>query len=570
MPPGRTQTTHAPCHGATSNWLNLRHPTSGRRAWLLRYLLIGLCGAITSLAQPPFFLTAAIFVTLPPLVWALDGGYDKAAGRRVLRAGLIGWWFGFGYFVSGLYWIGFALLVEADKFAHFIPLAVIALPAGLALFTGLAFALASVFWRPDQPARLLLLAASWFLLEWLRGHVLTGFPWHSIGYIWTGDSLLHGAVAQGAALFGVYGLGFLTLLLAGLPALLSGGQWRRPTGGALITVIPLSALLLIGWGAWRAQQIADDSLASDSLASNSPEIPLRIVQPNIAQQEKWIPGNRVAHFEKLLQLSQRPAATRPQIIIWPEAATPFFLAEQPEALRLIGQLLPQDGLLITGSPRLSVRSAETAAGDTSGTPVHNSILFIDSSGQIQASYDKFHLVPFGEYLPFRSLLSAIGLRKLTNDIGAFAPGPGPQTVRLSNLPAVSPLICYEIIFPGAVTDQAQRPGWIVNLTNDAWFGDTSGPPQHLAQTRMRAIEEGIPVIRAANNGISAVISPSGIVLQALPLNQTGIIETMLPKPVTRPPYAQYQDMPLLLLSFLVLIFFTILRIREKHFPNMHA
>ncbi|HBA43639.1 MAG TPA: apolipoprotein N-acyltransferase, partial [Alphaproteobacteria bacterium] len=417
---------------------------------------------------------------------------------------------------------------------------------------------------------LLLLATSWFLLEWLRGHILTGFPWHSIGYIWTGDSLLHGAVAQGAALFGVYGLGFLTLLLAGLPALLSGGQWRRPTGGALITVIPLSALLLIGWGAWRAQQIADDSLASDSLASNSPEIPLRIVQPNIAQQEKWIPGNRVAHFEKLLQLSQRPAATRPQIIIWPEAATPFFLAEQPEALRLIGQLLPQDGLLITGSPRLSVRSAETTPGDMSGAPVHNSILFIDSSGQIQASYDKFHLVPFGEYLPFRSLLSAIGLRKLTKDIGAFAPGPGPQTVRLNNLPAVSPLICYEIIFPAAVTDQTQRPGWIVNLTNDAWFGDTSGPPQHLAQARMRAIEEGIPVIRSANNGISAVISPSGIVLHALPLNQTGIIETMLPKPVTRPLYAQYQDMPLLLLSFLVLIFFTILRIREKHFPNMHA
>lgn len=561
MPRGKTQTTPAQRQGGANNRLHPR-PEDGRGAWLLRYLLIGLCGAVTSLAHPPSFLTAVIFITLPLVIRALDKGYDKLAKRRILRAGLIGWWFGFGYFVSGLYWIGFALLVEADKFAHFIPLAVIALPAGLALFTALAFAVAGIFWQPDKPARLLLLASAWFLLEWLRGHILTGFPWHSIGYIWTGDSLLHGAMAQGAAFFGVYGLGFFTLLLAGLPALLSGSQWRRPTGRALLTVIPLSALVLIGWGAWRVQQIADDTTTG---------IPLRIVQPNIAQQEKWIPGNRIAHFEKLLRLSQQPAQTRPQIIIWPEAATPFFLAEQPDALRLIGQFLPQDGLLITGSPRLSARSGETTTADNAQeTSVHNSVLFIDNNGKIQASYDKFHLVPFGEYLPFRSLLSAIGLRKLTNDIGAFAPGPGPQTVRLGDLPAVSPLICYEIIFPAAVTDTTQRPGWIVNLTNDAWFGDTSGPPQHLAQARMRAIEEGIPIIRAANNGISAVISPSGTVLRSLPLNQTGILDTALPKPFASPPYAQYQDMPLLLLSFLVFLFFTILRIREKNPAQMHV
>ncbi len=565
MPRGKTHSAWPPHDGGIGGWLNFRHRAAGRRVWLLRYFIIGLCGAMTSLAHPPFFLTPVIFVTLPLLIWALDGGYERGAKRRLLRAGLIGWWFGFGYFVSGLYWIGFALLVEADKFAHFIPLAVIALPAGLALFTGLALGLAGLFWDPDRPVRIMLLAVAWFLLEWLRGHVLTGFPWHSLGYIWTGNSLLHGGMAQGAALVGVYGLGFFTLLLACLPALLPGDQLKRADGRILMAIIPLSALVLVGWGVWRTQQIVDRSMTDDK-----PDISLRIVQPSIAQQEKWVPGNRRAHFEKLLQLSQLPGVTPPQIIVWPEAATPFFLGEQPEALRAIGKLLPRDGLLVTGSPRLSDRHMAVAAGEVENRPVHNSILFIGGDGEIHARYDKFHLVPFGEYLPFRSLLSAIGLRKLTNDIGAFAPGPGPQTLRLDRLPPVSPLICYEIIFPAAVTDPTQPPGWIVNLTNDAWFGDTSGPPQHLAQARLRAVEEGVPVIRSANNGISAVISPSGSVLQALPLNQTGILDAKLPKPVARPPYALYQDIPLLLLSFFVLILFTILRKREKNSRNIHA
>ena len=565
MPRDKTHSIRPQQDGGIGNWLNLRQRATGHQVWLLRYFIIGLCGAVTSLAHPPFFLTPVIFVTLPLVIWALDGGYDRVAKRRLLRAGLIGWWFGFGYFVSGLYWIGFALLVEADKFAHFIPLAVIALPAGLALFTGLAFGLAGFFWDPDRPARIVLLATAWFLLEWLRGHILTGFPWHSLGYIWTGDSLLHGAMLQGAALVGAYGLGFFTLLLACLPALLPGDQLQRAGGRNLMALIPLSALVLVGWGVWRTQQIADHSIADDK-----PDILLRIVQPNIAQQEKWVPGNRLAHFQKLLQLSQRPGETPPQIIVWPEAATPFFLGEQPDALRAIGQILPPDGLLITGSPRLSDTPAAIAENGLENRPVHNSILFIGGDGRIHASYDKFHLVPFGEYLPFRSFLSAIGLKKLTNDIGAFAPGPGPQTVRLDGLPPVSPLICYEIIFPAAVIDPTQPPEWIVNLTNDAWFGDTSGPPQHLAQARLRAVEEGVPVIRSANNGISAVISPSGSILQALALNQTGILDAKLPKPVARPPYALYQDIPLLLLSFFVLTLFTVLRMREKNPRNIHV
>lgn len=565
MPRGKTYAARPPQDGGTGSWLNFRYPANRRGVWLLRYFIMGLCGAVTSLAHPPFFLTPVIFVTLPLMVWALDGGYVRVTKRRLLRAALIGWWFGFGYFVSGLYWIGFALLVEADKFAHFIPLAVVALPAGLALFTGLALGLAGFFWDPDRPARIVLLATAWFLLDWLRGHILTGFPWHSLGYIWTGDSLLHGAMAQGAALVGAYGLGFFTLLLACLPALLPRDQLKRAGGRSLMTIMPLLALVLIGWGGWRIQQIADHGIGDDK-----PEISLRIVQPNIAQQEKWVPGNRLAHFQKLLQLSQLPGETPPQVIVWPEAATPFFLAEQSEALRMIGQLLPRDGILITGSPRLPDAHATAAAGEVANRRVHNSILFIGGDGEIHASYDKFHLVPFGEYLPFRPLLSAIGLRKLTKDIGAFAPGSGPQTVRLNSLPPVSPLICYEIIFPAAVTDPTHPPGWIVNLTNDAWFGDTSGPPQHLAQARLRAVEEGVPVIRSANNGISAVISPSGSVLQALPLNQTGILDAKLPKPVARPPYALYQDIPLLLLSFFVLFLFTILRIREKNSRNIHA
>lgn len=501
-------------------------------------------GALSTLALAPLHLWPVMFATLPVLVWLLDGAVARAAAplARARACAAIGWWFGFGYFFASLYWLGFAFFVQAEKFAWMAPLGVLAMPAGLALFYALAAATASLTWRPG-PARVVVLALTFFAAEWLRGHVLTGFPWNAIGHTLAAPD----ALMQAGALVGVYGLGFFAVLIFAAPATLAdaGGRaarWIMPV---------MAAALLAGaaaWGAWRLSLPLPPDAAGPKL---------RIVQANIPQAEKWKPESRDWIFARYLSLSANGGGAGLQSagithLIWPEAALPFVYLfdsdiakeEQREAF---DRLLPEGVMLITGANR-----AETVTNDDGKrvvSAVYNSIIALDDRGLVASTADKSHLVPFGEYLPFQETLEAIGIRQLTNLPGGFAPGARIEGMTLPGLPPFNALICYEIIFPGAAVPGA-RPAWLLNVTDDSWFGETAGPYQHLHQARLRAVEEGLPVIRAANTGISAVIDPRGRVRDSIALGAAGVIDTSLPGRVAAPPYARFG--PAILLAILIL------------------
>lgn len=460
-------------------------------------------GAVATLALPPIHALPVLLLCFPLLLWLLDGT------QRKRNAFAIGWAFGFGFFLFGLYWIAFALAVDWARFWWMTPFVAAGLPAALAIFTGLA----AWLWRAlrfDGLSRLPAFAVLWALAEWLRGWVFTGFPWNLLGYGWTGFL----PVLQSVSVMGIYGLSFLTVLAAVAPAALAEPDRRR----SIFAAAPLALFgLLALWGGERL--------------AGAPETPsgpmLRLVQPNIDQRQKMDADARLANFEALLALGGAPpqAEIRPRVMILPETAVPFLLEEDDAAAQLLGNLAPPDGFVITGAIR--------RAGDgTAAQPWRywNSIQTLDQTGAVRASFDKFHLVPFGEYMPFRDILPVDAIAAGAVD---FSAGEGPKTLRLPGLPAFGATICYEAIFPGAVTDPADRPAWIVNVTNDGWYGKTAGPHQHFAMAQTRAVEEGLPLVRVANTGISAVIDAHGRIRGVLPLGRAGILDIALPPPLGR-------------------------------------
>lgn len=503
---------------------------AGLRAGGWRYWTVAFAaGALSTLALAPLHLWPVMFATLPILVWLMDGAARVASRRARIRAcAVIGWWFGFGYFLVSLYWLGFAFFVQAEKFAWMAPLGVLGMPAGLALFHALAATVAGLLWRPG-PARIVVLALAFFAAEWLRGHILTGFPWNAIGHTLAAPDTL----MQAGALVGVYGLGFFAVLIFAAPATLTdaGGRWILPV---------IAAMLLAAAGAWGMWRL------SLPLPPDAAGPKLRIVQANIPQADKWKPEARERIFARYLALSANGSGADIEAagvthLIWPEAALPFvYLFDRDiakeERRAAFDRLLPEGVMLVTGANRAETMTNDHGKRIVSG--VYNSILALDDRGIITATADKAHLVPFGEYLPFQETLEAIGIRQLTNLPGGFAPGARIERMRLAGLPPFNPLICYEIIFPGAAVPGA-RPAWLLNVTDDSWFGKTAGPYQHLHQARMRAVEEGLPVIRAANTGISAVIGPRGRLHDSLALGTAGVIDTSLPGAVAAPPYARF-------------------------------
>lgn len=493
--------------------------TGKQRAFLLWF-----SGAVSVLAFAPFHVFPILFITLPLLVWQLD------AARSGREAAWAGWWFGFGYFLFNLFWIGEAFLVEADKFAWMLPFAVTLLPAGLALFWALAAYGAWRLW-PAGTWRVLTLAIAIAFVEWLRGHVLTGLPWNVIGYALTYPLEL----MQSASIAGVYALSLPAVLIFAFPLVRLGDAQSGATRGALLQalaagLVPL--VLLWGYGAWRL---------GASPPSTVPGVMLRLVQPSVPQREKWLPEKQREIFDLHLDLSAGQkggildAKSGITHVIWPEAAMPFLPLEYPEALAAIGALLPDGTALIAGALRRDIGTDGPQRG-------YNSMMAFDSEGKLRATYDKVHLVPFGEYLPLAPVLTALGLSKLTHGLGAFDQGPLPRPLlAIPGLPPAGGLICYEVLFPGAVIDDANRPALLINLTNDGWFGDTSGPRQHFHQTRVRAVEEGLPVVRVANNGISATIDSHGRVLGRIDLDERGIVDTGLPTAAPPTAYFSYRD-----------------------------
>ncbi len=461
-------------------------------------LLAFILGVTAVGALPPLHVWPLLIPAFSGLLWLTEG-----AGRR-RRAFAVGWWFGLGYFAAGLYWVANAFLVEPELFGWMAPIAVLGLAALLASFTGVATFLARVSGLRGVGA-VLVLAASWTALEWVRSWVLTGFPWNMIGTTWVfSDSMM-----QVTALIGTLGLSLFTVLAATVPATLANPAIKpRDSLAAIAGAFIVMASILAGGSVRLSQAAVVDTVDG---------VHLRLVQPNIPQRLKFRRELLDAHLEDHLQLGAIRGDVPPTHIIWGETAAAFFLADDSARRERIAQHTPANGLTIVGALRRS----------PSGEPfrVWNSLLAIDSSGAIIAYYDKAHLVPFGEYVPFRDLLD---VSKLTAGTTDFSRGPGRVTLDLPDLPPVSPLICYEVIFPGNVTEPGMRPEWLLNLTNDAWYGLSAGPYQHFAAARLRAVEEGLPLVRVANTGISAIVDPYGRIVSFLGLGARGVVDGPLP------------------------------------------
>jgi apolipoprotein N-acyltransferase len=473
-----------------------------------------LAGAIGALAMPPFGVFATMFVSFTLLVWLLDGvtGNPEHSGTLNLRAAFVtGWLFGLGYFVAGLWWLGNALLVDASGFAWAIPLAVLGLPALLAIFYGLAAMLARFVWS-DGLGRIAALAAGFGLAEWLRGTLATGFPWNAIGYAAMPVPLM----MQSSYVLGLFGVTALSVFVFAAPALL--GTRRGAVPGLLIAV--LLSVAHLGYGAWRLYLAPPDT-------GEQRQVSIRLVQPAIDQAQKMENSDRIGIFEKHLALTSAPPSPghqRPDVIVWPETSVPFILTENPDALVRIGDALEDGQVLITGA----VRAEERGTGQP--PRYYNSIYMIDDKGQILAASDKVHLTPFGEYVPFEDVLRRFGIEELISLPGGFSPAASRLPLTLPSGLSFYPLICYEAIFPGEIPSDLAGANVILNITNDAWFGATPGPYQHFLQSRLRAVERGVPLLRDANNGISAVIDPFGQVVDGLALNITGALDTTLSMP----------------------------------------
>ena len=482
-------------------------------------------GAVGALAMPPFGFLPALAMSLSPAIWLLDStGRDSRAGT-FRSAALVGWLWGFGYFVAGLWWLGAAFLVEADQFAWALPLGVLGLPALLAFFSAFSFALARLFWMHDA-TRILAFAAALTVGEWLRGHLFTGFPWNSPGMA-LGQNIW---LMQGASLVGLYGLTLIAIALGAAPAVLfTGGSRRRRWTAPLLALTALA--LLAGFGAWRVP------VEPISVVEN---VSLRIMQPNLPQDAKFNPRNRDAIMRRYLAISRYAGQSGLTLdsathLIWPESAFPFLLHRDPAALAQIAGILPARALLITGAARMDAPLPGESVGK-----FYNAIQTIDHRGTILESYDKVHLVPFGEYVPnfLDSLIRRMGLRQFISIPGGFEPSEKRTILSVPGLPAIAATICYEAIFPDEFLPDGPRPDLILNVTNDAWFGTTPGPYQHFAQSRLRAVEEGLPLVRAANTGISAIVDPFGRIVASLPLGTEGVLDGGLPRSLSRTVYGE--------------------------------
>jgi apolipoprotein N-acyltransferase len=507
-----------------------------------RALTAFVAGAVSALAMAPFDLFPLLFLTFPVLVWLIDSTISDPARHAVSRlwsAFRTGWWFGFGYLLAGMWWIGNAFLVEAEQFAWMLPFAVIALPAFLAIFFGIGTAIARIFWKPGW-RRVLALALGLSVAEYLRGTVLTGFPWNAIGY----GALTMPATMQKASVLGIYGVTLAAIPFFSMGALLAaprGGQRRRVFLPVVLVLAAIGADF--GFGYWRLGQLPQGIVEN---------VNLRLVQPAIDQAEKWTPELRERNFETLLEMSRGGEAGETKlgsgsVLIWPESSFPFILTERRDALAALAELLPDGAMLIAGAIR--TEPDETAVG---GMRAFNSVYLIDSDGVIAGASDKVHLVPFGEYLPFQHFAERAGLMQLTHLRGGFLAGRQRELLDAGPAGKAAPLICYEIIFPGAI-DTAERPGWLLNLTNDAWFGLTPGPYQHWRQAVVRGVEEGLPVVRVANSGISSVSDSGGRIVASLGLGRRGTLDTTLP--VAGPPtiYARYGNLTFMALIVLITV-----------------
>ncbi len=508
----------------------LAHRIAGLRGWRV-HLLAVLAGAFGVLGQAPFHIWPASLLSLVVLVWLLDGAF---ATQRPIRAGAArAFSFAFGQFYAGLYWIGAAFISRGPEYIPLMPIALTLLMAGLALIWALAGAFALRFWSLDQ-RRIAVLALSLFAAEWVRGNFFTGFPWNLPGMVWAPGA----SVSQSASLFGVWGLSLLTLFAFAAPAALVGRDrfwWQR----ALPTVFAL--LCFVGLF------VAGHNRLSMAVTKAQPGVRLRVVQSVIDQREKWKPENRNAVLAHYLDISTKEPLDGVTHVIWPEGALPTLLLEDGPALDAIADTFRDGPVLITGLTRREL----AMSGETLYRNSLIALSFADGQPRVETVYDKHHLVPFGEYMPLSDLFARIGIKGLINYDDGFTPGPAPSSMQIDNLPVFSPQICYEIAYSGFTPRDEGRPAWVLNISNDAWFGPTTGPYQHLDHARYRAIEEGLPVVRSASSGIAGVIDPYGRMVLRMRRDADRAMDAALPRPLPATPFKRHGTVLLLFLAGLI-------------------
>ncbi len=574
----------------------------GRRA-----LLCFLCGGISVLSMPPFDFWPILFLTFPTLIWCLDAEFLSdpvryliatqqnlsglprgnrfftrpflfvATGTRIAavisapvktlarvkagRAGILGWSFGFGYFMASIYWIAYAFFANPVSnnglAAAGAILAVLGLSAALAVFYGFAAAFSMVLWRGGY-ARLAGFVFCFHLAELARSFLFTGFPWNLFGLAFASSDTLR----QSASYVGVYGLTLLALFIFTSPAAAISRNAVRSSRRFM--PFCLSLLALLGMYAFGERRLG----ASTEMSAAS----IRIVQPNIAQIDKWKPENRRWIFERIRSLSQSGTGNAADIsnfnaVVWPESSVPFLFMVNGkiaavEARQALAALIPAGTRLIAGAERADGHTSDE--GKFVFDRVFNSLFVLGHGARIDAIYDKQHLVPFGEYMPFAGTLKLLGLQALSHQLDGFQMGANSSpSIAVPGLGNLKPFICYEIIFPGKINDSQSRPDVMVNITNDAWFGNSTGPYQHLQQAQIRATEEGIPVIRSANTGISAIIDGNGRIIAKVNLGITGVIDSPIPKPQVPTLYARARRQIFIILIALPFLLYLLIILKDN-------
>lgn len=492
--------------------MRLRH-LNGWRGLAVSFL----AGMLAVLALAPFHFWPIWILSLAVLLWRLDG--DRRGPKPMRRSFLTGFLFGMGYFLAGTYWVGFAFINRGPEFAALIPVALPLFAAMLAAFWGVAGSIYARF-AQNTEWRVLSFAAVFALTEWLRGHIFSGLPWNLPAYTWPAG----GAVSQAASWLGVYGLSFLTLLMFAAPAMLVtrnlGVRRLLPglSGFALLCVLFFA-------GGLRLMSTAVPDVEN---------VRLRIAHSNITQGEKWGEGGDDIARDRYMNLTTQPGLDQVTHVLWPEGALPIYMLEDGQTLSRLGAALNDGPALIAGINRRARAGEETV--------YHNALAAMRFEGgelSVDALYDKVLLVPFGETIPLAALISAIGFDEFARL--QFTPGPRAIVADIPGLPSMMPLICYEAIFPHFWQSTADRPEWFFNLSNDAWFGDTSGPRQHLVQSRYRSIEAGIPLVRSASRGFSGVVDPLGRMPVMIQPDAEGAFDVTLPRALAATPYSIYGD-----------------------------
>lgn len=499
------------------------------RGWPLLALLFAL-GAFGVLAHAPFHFQPALILALVVLVWSLD---DACLNANPARAGFArAWAFASGMFFAGTFWVANAFLVSAGDHAWLIWAPLILLPGGLALFWGAAGAVYARF-APRGPARIAVFAALFTVVEMLRATVLSGFPWNLAGHVFPAG----GSMSQIAHVIGASGLSAFTLFAFAAPAALIG------PGPALKRALPALAGLAILSGFWIYGAVR---LSGAELQPG--DFTVRVVQADIDQRDKRR-ENREAILEHYLDLSTAPGLEAVDAVVWPEGAIPGFLLNDPPLLETIRGRLPQNLLLFTGVVRVEF----DAAGEPSDYFNALAALRLGETMTLEATYDKARLVPFGEVNPLRSLTQLFGFETLAAWSTGYTPGPGGRTLAVAGAPAFAPLICYEVVYPRHAPGGADRPAWLLNISNDSWYGNSAGPRQHANQARYRALEAGLPMARAASSGVSGLTGPYGRPLRVLGIEEDRALDLALPKPLKETMYARHGEGPWMIAFILVLI-----------------